>query len=165
MKKIALIAALSVSLIGCSSTAKNKWQGGEVGFTMPDGALTIIINDQGQFISAKSTASAQVLSNTPAAAEAAVTVATARAKRSIAQFISEDIKSSNAVNQIADATNESTSFGQHVAEQINTNSRALLRGAYISSQQMQGDVMFVEITISQKSISGSQSLRKQIGAL
>lgn len=165
MKKIIFAAALTALMIGCSSTSpKHGSKGGdaEMGFNLPNGSLLLVVDGDGEFVSIKSSASAQVLSDTPAGKEASVTVAKARAKRNIAEFMSDQIKSSDVISQISNATQDDNTYAQHVAEKISTNSQALLRGAYVSKQSIEDDTLLVEVTITQASVSGSKSLRNQM---
>ncbi len=165
MKKIIFTMALTALIIGCSSTSSKhggKDGDAEIGFNMPNGSLILVVDGDGEFVSIKSSASAQVLSDTPAGKEAAVTVAKARAKRNIAEFMSDQIKSSDVISLIANATQNENTYAQHVAEKIITNSQALLRGAYVSKQSIEDDALLVEISITQVSVTGSKSLRNQI---
>lgn len=166
MKKILFVVGLIVALAGCSSPGpKRQAADAEMGFNMPNGSLTLVIDGDGNFVSAKSVASAQVLSNTLAGKEAAVTVASSRAKRTLAEFMNNEITSSNVVDQVANATNTDNTYAQEVTEKINANSQALLRGAYISKQTLEGDTVFVEVTITNMSIRGSESMRMQISGV
>jgi len=165
MSRFIVVLSLMFMIAGCSTTTENQGGKGrdtEIGFNLPNGSLLLVVDGDGNFVSVKSSGAAQVLSDDPSAKEAAVTVATARAKRTLAEFMSDQLSSSNAINQIVHATGEGDTYAQDVVEKIRTNSQALLRGAYTSRQSMEGDVALVEVTISRTSVSGSRSLRSQM---
>jgi uncharacterized protein YceK len=163
MKKILLVVGLITAMAGCGTLgSKNSGSEAEMAFNMPNGSLTLKVDANGEFVSAKTIATAEVLSNTSAGKEAAITVATGRAKRTLAAFMSNDIKATDTVNQIANATNTDDTYAQEVVEKINVNAQALLRGAYVSKQTLEGDTVFVEVTVTSASIKGSRSLHRQM---
>ncbi len=164
MKRFVFIIAWSLIVAGCSTPKvdQNRPFVSEIGFDMPNGALTLTIDSEGNFVSAKTFATAQVLDDTPAAHEAAVIAAQSRAKRTLAEFMSDHIRSNNSVNQIVNATNESKTYAQEVAEKISTNAQALLRGVYVSKQSLTENTILVELTVTRESIQGARNLRMQM---
>jgi hypothetical protein len=167
MKKSIVIAALICALAGCTS-ASRKPEGAEtssIGFDLPNGSLTLVVDGSGNFVSAKTSASAQVLNDTPAGHEAAVTVATSRAKRTLAEFMTDQVKSNNSIDQIAHATSEGNTYAQEVAEKISTSANSLLRGVYVSKQHLEDNTMMVEMTVTKQSIQGSRTLRTQMSGI
>ena len=163
MKKIIAVVGLMLLVSGCSSlSSKHNDRDTEVSFQQPNGGLTLVVDSEGNLVSVKAIATAEVLSDSAAGKEAAVTVASSRAKRTLTEFINNDIKSSNVIDSVAKATNENNTYAQNVTEKINVNAQAILRGAYISKQTLENGTAMVELTVTRASINGAQSLRKQM---
>lgn len=109
----ALIATvLALALSACASTTKQAGNadtkvGGaatrlaESTFDGSTGTLNLVFDDQGNWtkITAKGTAS--LSEDTPSARETALMIATMRAKRSVAEFLNNDVKSSKTLTRVA----------------------------------------------------------------
>jgi len=160
MKKILIVASLIAALSGCATTGGSGET--EMGFQRPNGNLTLTVDGNGNFVSIKTIATAEVLSDTAAGKEAAVAVAIARGKRNLSEFMSDGIKSDTSIEQIANATHEDNKYAQNVSEKISTNSQALLRGVYLSKQSLEGSTVTVELTVTVQSVKGADSFRRKM---
>lgn len=111
--KALIVTALALVLTACSSTA-TKYAGtadtkagaaatrlAESTFDGTGGTLNLMFDDQGNWtkITAKGTAS--LSEDTPSARETALMIATMRAKRSVAEFLNNDVKSSKTLTRVA----------------------------------------------------------------
>jgi len=111
--KLLIVTALALVLTACSSTA-TKHAGtadtkagaaakrvAESTFDGTGGTLNLLFDDQGNWtkITAKGTAS--LSEDTPSARETALMIATMRAKRSVAEFLNNDVKSSKTMTRVA----------------------------------------------------------------
>lgn len=96
---IALFGLFLVLSAGCA----NKGLDGErntvsnANFTQNNGKVTLTFNSKGEWLSISSTALSAVSANTAEGREQAVTVATLRSRRNIAEFMSSELKSTRSV--------------------------------------------------------------------
>ena len=98
------------------------------------------------------------LADTPAAREAAINVATARAKRNIVEFLANDLKESQTVSNIAKAADSDKSYAQEVAERISIQSQAIIRGSFVSKQSLEDGVASVEVSVTRSSVDAAIDL-------
>jgi PBP1b-binding outer membrane lipoprotein LpoB len=144
MKQYLSVLAIAILLVGCSSTGKS---GKEVSSSFIGGDLKIIYNKNGEFEAISSTATAKVLSDLPSAKEEAVIVATAKARRQIAEFMRTEVQSdrfistvstslqqSESINQSPD-TAESNKIARMVRDNITQRSTAILQGSYVENER------------------------------
>ncbi len=111
--KALILTTLALVLTACSSIA-TKQEGtadtkagaaatrlAESTFDGTGGTLNLVFDDQGSWtkITAKGTAS--LGEDTPSARETALMIATMRAKRSVAEFLNNDVKSSKTLTRVA----------------------------------------------------------------
>ncbi len=111
--KALILTTLALVLTACSSIA-TKQEGtadskagaaatrlAESSFEEAGGTLNLVFDDQGSWtkITAKGTAS--LGEDTPSARETALMIATMRAKRSVAEFLNNDVKSSKTLTRVA----------------------------------------------------------------
>lgn len=111
--KALIVTVLALVLTACSSTG-DKQAGSadtragaaatrlaESTFDGTAGTLNLVFDDQGNWakITAKGTAS--LSEDTPSARETALMIATMRAKRSVAEFLNNDVKSSKILTRVA----------------------------------------------------------------
>jgi hypothetical protein len=113
--KALIVTALALVLTACSSTATKQASNAEPAaksgaavtrlaesaFDGTGGTLNLVFDDQGNWtkITAKGTAS--LSEETPSARETALMIATMRAKRSVAEFLNNDVKSSKTLTRVA----------------------------------------------------------------
>lgn len=113
--KALVVTALALILTACSSTgdkqagnADSATKAGaaatslaESTFDGTSGTVNLVFDDQGNWarITAKGTAS--LVEDTPSARETALMIATMRAKRSVAEFLNNDVKSSKTLTRVA----------------------------------------------------------------
>ena len=111
--KALIVTVLALVLTACSSTGdkqavKADARAGaaatrlaESTFDGTAGTLNLVFDDQGNWakITAKGTAS--LSEDTPSARETALMIATMRAKRSVAEFLNNDVKSSKTLTRVA----------------------------------------------------------------
>lgn len=110
--KALIVIALALALSACASTAKQAGNANtkagagatrlaESTFDGTAGTLNLVFDDQGNWakITAKGTASFS--EDTPSARETALMIATMRAKRSVAEFLNNDVKSSKMLTRVA----------------------------------------------------------------
>lgn len=111
--KTLIVTALALALTACSSTG-DKQAGNadaktgavtsrlaESTFDGTAGTLNLVFDDRSNWakITAKGTAS--LSEDTPSARETALTIATMRAKRSVTEFLNNDVKSSKTLTRVA----------------------------------------------------------------
>lgn len=110
--KALIVTVLALALSACASTTKQASDAdpksgvtatrlAESTFDGTAGTLNLLFDDQGNWtkITAKGTAS--LSEDTPSARETALMIATMRAKRSVAEFLNNDVKSSKALTRVA----------------------------------------------------------------
>ncbi len=167
MRKRFLMTSISIAILaGCSvihgpaaeSRAALPPRSTNVGFNQIDGFVTLAIDGRGNFVSLKSTASAPALGTTQEARDAAITVATMRARTNIADFLSSGIQSRQALSNITKATDGGNTYARQVVEKISDDSAALLRGSYISRQSIDDGIAHAEITVTRISVDAAENL-------
>lgn len=109
-----IIVTLVMLLSGCAglNADKQRQTSSNTRFDLPMGALTLVVDDEGKFISARAFGLAEVLSDTAAGKEAAMTAAALRARRTLVEFLSNEITSSQSINQIARASSSDHTYVQ-----------------------------------------------------
>jgi hypothetical protein len=143
MKQL-LLALISVTILsGCSSTPKKD---GSVSSEFLGGNLKITYTKSGEFESLSSISSVKVTSDLPSAKEEAVSIATVRARRQIAEFLNTEVNSERFVSTVtktlqdsetASGTNSMTlnsKIANEVKETIRQRSNALLKGTFVESE-------------------------------
>ena len=110
--KALIVTVLALVLSACASTTKQAGNAdakagaaasrlAESSFDGTSGTLNLVFDDQGNWtkITAKGTAS--LGEDTPSARETALMIATLRAKRSVAEFLNNDVRSSKTLTRVA----------------------------------------------------------------
>ncbi|HET8688260.1 MAG TPA: hypothetical protein VFM18_16665 [Methanosarcina sp.] len=165
MKKFIALAFLATLMAGCGTTGATKHAEQKAvsndGFDMKQGNITLHMKGE-ELVGITSIATAQVLSDTGAGKEAAVTTATLRAKRNIVEFIENGMKSQEVLTQIATATHSDNTYSQTVAENIASQARQMLRGAYVSNQEMADGVASVTVDVTRQSTNAAFQLRSMM---
>lgn len=142
MKK--LIAAMCVlALAGCASTDgkqqdaassadKSGVESGrlaETAFEEAGGTLNLVFDAQGNWVKITAKGAAAILDDTPSGRETAMTIATMRAKRTVAEFLSSEVGSSKTMTRIAKSyarTYQSTDSKNPVASLENDDDDAAM---------------------------------------
>ena len=110
--KALIVTVLTLTLSACASTTEQAGNAdtkagaaasrlAESSFDGTSGTLNLVFDDQGNWtkITAKGTAS--LGEDTPSARETALMIATLRAKRSVAEFLNNDVRSSKTLTRVA----------------------------------------------------------------
>ena len=136
-KSFLILSAVFLGLTACSSTPKNPVDAtpgrtADVEFLEANGPLTLTFDEKGNWLSIRSSATAPLVNNAPEGVEIAFKTATMRAKRNLAEFMSNDVKSTKSVQTISksylkniaqvDSSNESNTSGDD--EDAASNSQA-----------------------------------------
>lgn len=189
-----LFAVLALALMaGCSTVPAKKdvpaensqSRNAEAVFQEANGNLTLVVDSGGQWVSIKTFATADVASEASSASETALMVATMRAKRNLAEFMNNEIKSTKTTHTISkaitslnhpaggDATMDEEALPTEeiernnrvattVVERISDNSSAILKGAYVSSRQFKEKSVLVEVTVTKASVKAAAQVRAQM---
>lgn len=110
-----LIAAMCVlALAGCASTDSKQNASSstdksgvesrrlaETAFEKAGGTLNLIFDAQGNWVKITAKGTAAISDDTPGGRETAMTIATMRAKRTVAEFLSSEVRSSKTMTRIA----------------------------------------------------------------
>lgn len=113
--KALIVTALALALSACSSTATKQPANAEAvaktgvtasrfaetAFDSASGNMNMVFDDQGNWVKITAKGTASLGEDTPSARETALIIATMRAKRSIAEFLNNDIKSTKTMSRIA----------------------------------------------------------------
>ena len=138
------------------------------------GGITIIYDDEGDFKSITSVATSRVTSKLPSAVEEAFKIATLKARRQIAEFISVEVNSDQFTNSISDSlqasgkNNKNTrkelrnSIALKVQESITQKSNQILRGTFVQSEKhdSEKDIVKVVVVTGVETIGTSNILKK-----
>ena len=156
MKQL-LLALISVTLLfGCSSASKKD---GSVSSEFLGGNLKISYTKSGEFESLSSISSVKVTSDLPSAKEEAVSIATVRARRQIAEFLNTEVNSERFVSTVtktlqdsetASGTNSMTlnsKIANEVKETIRQKSNALLKGTFVESEVYDSNTKTITVIV------------------
>ena len=138
------------------------------------GGITIIYDDEGDFQSITSVATSRVTSKLSSAVEEAFKIATLKARRQIADFMSVEVKSDQFTDSISDSlqaaarNNENSqeelrnTIAIKVKESITQKSKQILRGSFVQSEKHDSEKNIVKVVVvaSVKTIGTSDSLKK-----
>lgn len=118
MKSI-MVLLLSFTLFACSTTnsrprdihsgsdakvepsSATQQSQAELTFQETNGALRLNFDANGNWVSIRATATADMQDDSPSSRESALMIATMRAKRTVAEFLNNDVKSFKSLNRIA----------------------------------------------------------------
>ena len=175
MKTLAIrIAAMTMAAVisACSSLYPSNEK--EITSEFIGGSLKVTYTGIGEFKSLESSASAQVVGDLPSSREQAVAIATAKARRQIAEFIKTEIESERFYQGIASDTqalsqentskdkNISVSIANNVREQIKQKSSVILKGTYVAKESFNetAKVITVVVKSSKEDIGSSKGLKR-----
>lgn len=201
MKKFMVIIAI-ISLAGCSSTSTKvdetkhaaefkeaQHKNAEAIFQEANGSLTLTFDENGSWVKITTTASASFNDDSPLARDNGLMIAGMRAKRNLAEFINNGVKSTKAISNISrtyarnfrssdgkdvnpidadskvngsETDEQSNKFASTVTERISDTSTAILKGAYISKSVFATNEAMVELTVSRASIDAARDTRRQM---
>ena len=182
----ATAVAASLALAACSSTAPRQGQplvasapriavpldgAGELTTGFTGSGLWLTFTRDGHWQRIVSTASVRIVGRVPGAADDALTVATMKARRQLAEFIQVRITSSRSLQTISravqrsgaqaaddahhaqDGSDASMRIAQRVSDRITQTSRAILRGTLVRSAYIDAErgVATVTVTVDRRS--------------
>jgi hypothetical protein len=178
MKKLILVAAV-VALSACSTTkvALDAPSSEVVKFTQDFGKVEITFNDKGEWESLKSSATSAVPIGVDAGLEQGMNVALMRAKRNIAEFINQDLKSKTTTDAITKSLSKNVSeddtaskqraanIAEEITEKISVESNGILKGVYVLERKVSSDTKYVVVTVQvdKRSMNAAKQLRVSMG--
>ncbi len=163
MKTIAAIL-FAFTLAACSSppkTADIPIAATPVASTLTTGftgtGIKLTFDKAGQWERITSTSTTTVMSNVLGAGDEAITVATMKARRQIAEFITTEISSKRTLNTISDTVKKSDVAGesqddvriaQAVKDSITQSSHAILRGSVVESEYLDAEKVRATVVVA-----------------
>jgi hypothetical protein len=165
---------LAVFVSACSSFYPSNEK--EITSEFIGGSLKITYTGNGEFKTLESSASAQVVGDLPSSREQAVAIATAKARRQIAEFIKTEIESERFYQGIASDTQSlnqgntskdktiSANIANTVREQIKQKSSVILKGTYVARESFNESAKVITVVVksSKEDIGISKGLKKQM---
>ena len=153
---LSMTAALAL-LAGCSSTpdkAPERTQSDFMG-----GGITLVYTDDGDLKGISSTATAPVIGNLPSSMDQAISVATLKARRQIAEFIQVEVTSDRFMTTVSRDLQQSESFNDSQNQQVTMNivnelrdnirqrSQQILRGTVVEKEDYNSLHRTVAVTV------------------
>lgn len=172
MKTILIIIAALLSIAGCGTT---KPITAAAVHEQTIGSVQITFDDTGNWIKLVSSGVVPTHDKSSHATSEATKIAAMHAKQNIVEFMSNDIRSDKTVDTTSKSRIHTGADGQAeksdadmdtlttVIEHIRDNSAAILRGVYITNQDVSPEFVRVEVTVTKQSIAASQSVRDTMG--
>ncbi len=113
--KALIVTILALALAACSSTGSKQANHpdpvikpdaaasrlAESAFDGSSGTLSLVFDDQGNWVKITSKGTASLSADTPSGRETALMIATMRAKRTVTEFLSNDVKSTKTLTRVA----------------------------------------------------------------
>jgi hypothetical protein len=151
----------------CSHTDPKELPTNIVQFVEASGKIEIEFKGK-EWQKLTSKGSASLFSKNKVAVEQAMNVATLRAKASLVEFLDQDVKSSRATSTITKALNkdgglaeeENSEIASSISEDISSDSRHILKGAYVVDRSVAPDQDYVSVTVvvERRMIEASKSI-------
>ena len=178
MFKKVMLAALVVSLVGCSSFGnKQVADNDSVTSEFMGGEIKITYDKNGQFESMQASGASRVTSTLPSAREDAFIVAKMRAQQKIVEFMKNELESEHTKKTIYDSLQEGQNSGgqdanevnskiaRNLTEDIKTKSRAILKGVHIESKKFDTstNTVLVVVKTGTKEIATAKSVYTMMG--
>jgi hypothetical protein len=145
-------AVLCLVMVACAADAEKRRA--EPRTIELVGGITVSYTKDGEFRSISSRAVSEVIGNLTSSRSEAVTVATLKARRQIAEFLRSSVSSERLVTQVSDSlqsqqTNKDLSLkiAREVREEIRQKSRAILKGTYVKNVQYEETAGIVTVTV------------------
>lgn len=113
--KALIVTILALAMAACSSTGSKQASNtdsvirpdaaasrlAESAFDGSSGTLNLVFDDQGNWVNITSKGTASLSADTPSGRETALMIATMRAKRTVTEFLSNDVKSTKTLTRVA----------------------------------------------------------------
>ena len=171
VSRILSIGAFLVLMAGCSSTpdkAPERTQSDFMG-----GGITLVYTDDGDLKGISSTATAPVIGNLPNARDQAISVATLKARRQIAEFIQVEVTSDRFMSTVSNDLQRSDAFNDNSNQQVTMNianelrdnirqrSQQILRGTVVDKEDYNSMNRTVAVTVvaGEKQSEAARTLR------
>jgi hypothetical protein len=171
VSRILSIGAFLVLMAGCSSTpdkAPERTQSDFMG-----GGITLVYTDDGDLKGISSTATAPVVGNLPSSMDQAVSVATLKARRQIAEFIEVEVTSDRFMSTVSNDLQRSDAFNDNQNQQVTMNianelrdnirqrSQQILRGTVVDKEDYNSMNRTVAVTVvaGEKQSEAARTLR------
>lgn len=189
MKHI-LMAMVAVLVIGCSSVPKSdnpKMLSASLPVGDSQAVLQLDFGDDGQWAKLSTQGMAELsdaTADSASATEAAYNIATLRAKRNLAEFLSADVRSSRTLKRIertvvkagtaksrevlddADLDVVPDAQTQHMVstltERISDQTATILKGTYVVRRFRHNNMAVVEVAASKQSIDAAKGITRQM---
>lgn len=139
------------------------------------GALQIKFDDQGNWLALVATGTADVYGGDNATA---VKKARMRANATIAEFLSNGVKSSRTVESLAKSVansnaksddagidERSNNVAQKLTERMSESASAMLKGVMVTSSNSDGETATVTVAVTSVSIRGANMVRQQMSGI
>lgn len=188
MKSISICVASILALAACSSPPKypetapaRVEQASKAVQTLvtelqtSGGALQIKFDDQGNWLALAATGTADVVGGDNASA---IKVARMRANATIAEFLTNGVKSSRTVESLAksisnsnaksdgDGVDErSNNVARKLTERMSESSQAMLKGVMVTNANYDGETAVVTVAVTSVSIRGASMVRQQMSGM
>jgi len=179
MKNFLTIAVLALALSACSTTkvVEDSITKDSVKYTQDFGKVEVTFTDKGDWESLKSSATAAVPLDDPAALEQAMNLASMRAKRNIVEFMKTDLQSSKTADSITNAIAKDVAaddsktreragnIATKIQERIAVQADGIIKGAYVVDRKISSDIKTVVVTIQvdKRSMKAAQQFRASMG--
>jgi hypothetical protein len=174
MKKFLIYLSVALAITACASSNKNDKN---LTTNFIGGDIKVTFNKKGEFESLTSKAVAKVASDLPSAKDEAVTIATVRARRNIAEFLNTEVQSERFITSLSTTVQESESdnkspntkenakIAYEVRESIKQRSNAILQGTYVESESYDDNQksIIVIVRTGSKESGAAKGLRKVMG--
>ena len=153
---LTMTAALAL-LAGCSSTPEKAPERTQSDFM--GGGITLVYTDDGDLKGISSIATAPVVGNLPSSMDQAVSVATLKARRQIAEFIQVEVTSDRFMSTVSNDLQRSDSFNDSQNQQVTMNianelrdnirqrSQQILRGTVVENEDYNSMNRTVAVTV------------------
>lgn len=173
-KKLFGVLVMSLLLTACSSTpdkAPERTQSEFMG-----GGITLVYTDDGDLKGISSTATAPVIGNLPSSMDQAVSVATLKARRQIAEFIQVEVTSDRFMSTVSNDLQRSDTFNDSQNQQVTMNianelrdnirqrSQQILRGTVVEKEDYNSMSRTVAVTVvaGEKQSEAARSVRGMV---
>lgn len=169
--KLLGISTFLVLLAGCSSTPEKASERTQSEFM--GGGITLVYTDDGDLKGIASTATAPVIGNLPSSMDQAVSVATLKARRQIAEFIQVEVTSDRFMSAVSNDLQRSDAFNDSQSQQVTMNianelrdnirqrSQQILRGTVVEKEDYNSMNRTVAVTVvaGEKQSEAARSVR------
>ncbi len=173
-KTLATISIFAMLLVGCSSTPDKALERNQSEFM--GGGITLVYTNRGVLEGISSTATAPVIGDLPSSMDQAVTVATLKARRQIAEFIEVEVTSDRFMSTISADLQSSDTFNDSQNQQVTINivnelrdnirqrSQQILRGTIVEKEDYNSMSRTVSVTVvaGEKQSKAAKTMRSMM---